>query len=257
MLSLEAIQNANRTRPALIGYLPVGFPDVKRSIQAARILIDSGFDIVELGQPYTDPCMDGPAIVKAATVALERGVRTRDMFTAIEQLSGHGAAIMVMTYYNLIDHYGCQNYAADLANAGGAGFIIPDLPMEEGQEMQAAVDQHQLELTYLVAPSSPQERVEKIVAATRGWVYAASTMGVTGARSDVDSRAREVVARARAAGTKPVCVGFGVSTPQHVKDIGSYADGVIVGSALVQQLLNDDWDSFKQLATDLRKGCEL
>jgi tryptophan synthase alpha chain len=224
-------------RPALVGYLPVGYPSVPGSADAVRAMIDAGVDVVELGMPYSDPVMDGPVIQRAVEAALERGTRVRDTLTVVEQVAGHGAPVLVMTYWNLVLRYGVEAYARDLAAAGGAGLITPDLIPDEAGEWLAASDRHGLDRVFLVAPSSTPERLELTARASRGFVYAASTMGVTGERSQVGSRAQRLVADTRAAGATRVCVGLGVSRPEQAKQVGAYADGVIVGSALVRALL--------------------
>ncbi|HWJ84077.1 MAG TPA: tryptophan synthase subunit alpha [Cellulomonas sp.] len=225
-------------RAALIGYLPVGFPTVPGSVTAVRTMIDAGVDVVELGMPYSDPVMDGPIIQLAADAALRGGTRVRDTITAVEQVSGRGAPVLVMTYWNLVLRYGVEAYARDLANAGGAGLITPDLIPDEAAEWLASSDAHGLDRVFLVAPSSTPERLASTAAASRGFVYAASTMGVTGERATVGSRAEQLVADTRAAGAEHVCVGLGVSRPEQAAQVASYADGVIVGSALVRTLVD-------------------
>lgn len=225
-----------RGEAALVAYLPVGYPDVATSVRAAKAVVDGGADIVELGLPYSDPGMDGPVIQAAAQQALDGGVRTRDVLTAVEQVAATGAAVVVMTYWNPVLRYGVDAFARDLAAAGGAGLITPDLIPDEAAEWSAAADAHGLDRIFLVAPSSTDARLKMTAAASRGFVYAASTMGVTGMRTSVDANARELVARTRAAGGERVCVGLGVSTGAQATEIAGYADGVIVGSALVRAL---------------------
>ncbi len=225
-------------RAALIGYLPVGYPTVPGSVDAVRALIDAGADAVELGMPYTDPVMDGPIIQRAVDHSLRGGTRVRDTLTVVEQVAGRGAPILVMTYWNLVLRYGVQAYARDLASAGGAGLITPDLIPDEAADWIAASDAYGLDRVFLVAPSSTPERLATTVAASRGFVYAASTMGVTGERATVGSRAEALVADTRAAGAAHVCVGVGVSTPEQAAQVATYADGVIVGSALVRALVD-------------------
>ncbi|MDM7856362.1 tryptophan synthase subunit alpha [Cellulomonas alba] len=229
---------AEEGRAALVGYLPVGYPTVPGSIEAVRTMIDAGVDVVELGMPYTDPVMDGPVIQHAVDDALRGGVRVRDTLTAVEQLSGLGAPILVMTYWNLVLKYGVDAYARDLAAAGGAGLITPDLIPDEAGDWLEASDAHGLDRVFLVAPSSTPERLATTVAASRGFVYAASTMGVTGERATVGSRAEQLVADTRAAGAPHVCVGLGVSRPEQARQVAGYADGVIVGSAFVRALVD-------------------
>jgi tryptophan synthase alpha chain len=234
-------------RAAFVGYLPVGFPTVPGSVDAVRTMIDAGVDIVELGMPYTDPVMDGPTIQRAADIALTGGTRVRDTIAAVEQVSGRGAPILVMTYWNLVLRYGVDAYARDLANAGGAGLITPDLIPDEAAEWLASSDAHGLDRVFLVAPSSTPERLASTAAASRGFVYAASIMGVTGERATLGDRAEQLVADTRAAGAERVCVGVGVSSPEHAAKVAAYADGVIVGSALVRALLD---------APDLTQGLD-
>lgn len=223
-------------RPALIGYLPVGYPSVAGSVDAVRTMVDAGADVVELGVPYSDPVMDGPVIQRAVEAALAGGTRVRDSLLAVEQVAGRGAPVLVMTYWNLVLRYGVEAYARDLAAAGGAGLITPDLIPDEAAQWLEASDRYGLDRVFLVAPSSTPERLVSTSAACRGFVYAASTMGVTGERAEVGARAAELVAATRAAGAAHVCVGLGVSRPEHAAQVGRYADGVIVGSALVRAL---------------------
>jgi tryptophan synthase alpha chain len=233
--SSEAVQAARAEgRAALVGYLPVGFPDVDGSVAAALAMVDGGVDVVELGLPYSDPLMDGPVIARAVDAALRRGTRTRDVLAAVERVAAGGVPVLVMTYWNPVDRYGVDRFAADLAAAGGAGLITPDLIPDEAGEWLAASDARDLERVFLVAPSSTDQRLRATAAACRGWVYAASTMGVTGIRAQVGDRARELVERTRAAGAEQVCVGLGVSTARQAATVAGYADGVIVGTAFVR-----------------------
>lgn len=227
-------------RAALIGYLPLGFPDLAGSIAAATAMVEAGVDIIELGVPYSDPVMDGPIIQRAVEHALAGGVRVHDVFAAVEQIARTGAPVLVMTYWNPVMHYGVDAFARDLAAAGGAGLITPDLIPDEAAEWIAASDKHGLDRVFIVAPSSTPDRLASTAAASRGFVYAASTMGVTGERTTLGARAAALVADTRRAGAEHVCVGLGVSRPEQAADVGSYADGVIVGSALVRPLLEAD-----------------
>ncbi|MDD9206843.1 tryptophan synthase subunit alpha [Georgenia sp. 10Sc9-8] len=248
---------------ALIGYLPVGYPDVAGSVQAARTIVEAGVDVVELGLPYSDPGMDGPVIQAAAQAALDGGTRTKDVLHAVEEVAATGAAVVVMTYWNPVHRYGVDRFARDLAAAGGAGLITPDLVPDEAGEWLQAADAHDLDRIFLVAPSSTSERLAMTAAASRGFVYAASTMGVTGVRANVDDHARELVDRTRRAGAARVCVGLGVSTGEQAAEIAGYADGVIVGSALVRALGGRDGaepgstaalDDLSRLVGDLAAG---
>ncbi len=235
---LDALAAGPDARAALIGYLPVGFPSVPGSVRAVRAMVEAGVDVVELGMPYTDPVMDGPLIQRAVDAALAGGTRVRDTLVAVEQVADAGAPVLVMTYWNLVLRYGVDAYARDLAAAGGAGLITPDLIPDEAADWMAAADAHGLDRVFLVAPSSTPERLASTAAASRGFVYAASTMGVTGERATVGERAQQLVADTRTAGAARVCVGLGVSRPEQAAQVASYADGVIVGSAFVRPLLD-------------------
>jgi tryptophan synthase alpha chain len=223
-------------RAALIGYLPTGYPDVRTSTDAMAALVESGCDLIEVGVPYSDPGMDGPTIAKATEAALHGGVRVRDTLTAVEAISAAGGRAVVMTYWNPVLRYGVDAFARDLAAAGGHGLITPDLIPDEADEWLAASDHHHLDRIFLVAPSSTPQRLAATVEASRGFVYAASTMGVTGARDAVSHAAPELVARVKAISDIPVGVGLGVRSREQAAEIAGYADGVIVGSALVSAL---------------------
>jgi tryptophan synthase alpha chain len=246
-------------RAALIGYLPVGFPTVKGSIDAMKVLVEAGVDIVEIGVPYSDPVMDGPVIQDAAVRALAGGVHLSDIFTAAREVSGAGAGALVMTYWNPVLRYGVERFAADLAAAGGAGLITPDLIPDEAGEWITAADAHDLDKVFLVAPSSTPERLAAVTSACRGFVYATAVMGVTGARASVGDAADALVSRTREHTDLPVCVGLGVSTGDQAAQVGHYADGVIVGSALVRCLTEADseeqgLDALGALARELADG---
>jgi len=240
-------------RAALIGYLPTGFPDVPTSIAAMTALVESGCDLVEVGVPYSDPGMDGPTIAAATEAALAGGVRVRDTLAAVEAISNAGGRAVVMTYWNPVLRKGVDTFARDLAAAGGYGLITPDLIPEEADDWLAASEAHQLDRIFLVAPSSTPQRLAATVQASRGFVYAASTMGVTGARNAVSSAAPELVRRIREVSDIPVGVGLGVRSGQQAAEIGAYADGVIVGSALVSAL-QDGLDSVRTLTEELASG---
>jgi len=240
-------------RAALIGYLPTGYPDVPRSIEAMRALVEAGCDLIEVGMPYSDPGMDGPVIAAATDAALKGGVRVRDSLAAVEAISNAGGRAVVMSYWNPVLRKGVDTFARDLANAGGLGMITPDLIPDEAEEWIAASDAHRLDRIFLVAPSSTPERLAMTVRATRGFVYAASTMGVTGARDAVSSAAPELVRRVREVADIPVGVGLGVRSRAQAAEIAAFADGVIVGSALVSALA-DGLPALRALTTELADG---
>lgn len=230
----------NENRAALLGYLPAGFPDVKTSIEAFKVLVENGCDMIEVGLPYSDPVMDGPVIQAAAQSSLDQGFRVADLFTVVEAVAATGTPTVVMTYWNPVERYGVERFAADLANSGGGGLITPDITPDYAPEWIAAADARDLDKIFLVSPSSTDERIAMTTAHSRGFVYAAAVMGVTGARTTSSDLAGPLVARTKATTDLPVGVGIGVSTGDQAAEIGAFADGVIVGSALVRTLLTDD-----------------
>ena len=240
-------------KPAFIGYLPYGFPTSDISIDAMRTMVEHGVDAVEIGLPYSDPVMDGPVIQAASQVALRNGERIAGVFKAVEAVANAGGVPLIMSYWNLIYHYGVERFATDFENAGGAGLITPDLIPDEAGEWIEASDRHGLDRIFLVSPDSGDERLRVVANETRGFVYAAARMGVTGERATIDDSARALVERTRKAGADHVCVGIGVSTAEQGAEVGSYADGVIVGSALVHTLLDDEGRN----ARDRREGLAL
>ena len=246
-------------RAALVGYLPVGFPDVQGSIDAMVAMVEAGVDIVEVGVPYTDPLMDGPVIQHAADVALHGGTRFKDTFTAVRAVADAGAPALVMSYWNPVLRYGVDRFAEDLAKVGGAGLITPDLIPDEGAEWIAAAERNDLDRVFLVAPSSTPQRLRSTTLACRGFVYAASTMGVTGARATVGDTAEVLVTRTRLMTETPICVGLGVSTGAQAAQVAAFADGVIVGSALVRCLTDpgsraDGLAAIRRLSAELAAG---
>ncbi len=232
-----------QNKPAFIGYLPFGFPTMEQSLEAFATMVENGADIVEIGLPYSDPVMDGPVIQAASQIALNNGERIADVFKAVETVANAGGVPLIMSYWNLIYHYGVEHFAADFANAGGAGLITPDLIPDEAGEWIEASDRHGLDRIFLVSPDSTDERLRVVCENARGFVYAASRMGVTGERSSPGTSPEDLVARTHKAGAENVCVGIGVSTAAQGKAVGQYADGVIVGSALVHTLLTEDGDA--------------
>jgi tryptophan synthase alpha chain len=246
-------------RAAVVGYLPAGFPSVAGAVDAAVAMARSGADIIEIGLPYSDPLMDGPVIQEAVHRALSGGIRVKDVLATVEAVAGAGVPVLVMTYWNPVDHYGIPAFARDLAAAGGSGLITPDLTPEEAGPWLAAAAQHDLDRVFLVAPSSSAERLALISDACRGFVYAAAVMGITGARDAVGSQAAGLVSRVRACTGLPVAVGLGVRDGAQAEQVAGFADGVIVGSAFVQRLLAADSPaagvaSVADLAADLAAG---
>jgi tryptophan synthase alpha chain len=246
-------------RAVLIGCMPAGFPTVERGVAAMLAMAEAGVDVIEVEIPYSDPVMDGPVIQRASEIALGGGVRTADTLRTIEAVAGAGVPVVTMTYWNPVERYGVEAFARDLAAAGGTGLITPDLIPEEAGEWLAASDTYGLDRTFLVSPSSTDARIASTVAACRGFVYATAVMGVTGARDSASHAAPRLVRRVRAATDLPVSVGLGVGTGAQAATVASYADGVIVGSALIRCLLEaPDWSggetALRTLAADLAHG---
>lgn len=247
-------------RAALIGYLPAGFPSVDGSIALITSMLEGGVDLVEVGLPYSDPLMDGPAIQQAVEMALAGGVTTTDVLRVVGDIApGDGQAVVVMSYWNPIERYGEQRFAEDLSRAGGSGVITPDLIPEEALAWIDATDEAQIDRTFLVAPSSTDSRIDLVTGVCTGFVYAASTMGVTGARDQIGSAAPTLVERVRSRTTAPIGVGLGVSSAQQAAEIAGYADGVIVGSAFVRRILDAPdltaaRESVREFAIELAQG---
>jgi tryptophan synthase alpha chain len=245
-------------RAALVGYLPAGFPTVDGSVELMRAMVESGVDLVEVGLPYSDPVMDGPTVQQAAVQALAAGTRTSDVLGVVGKVA-EAAPNLVMTYWNPVERYGVDRFAADLAAAGGAGLITPDLIPDEGAAWTAAADRHDLDKVFLVAPSSTRSRLEMTTAACRGFVYATSVMGVTGTRDQTSQAGRVLVERVREVTDLPVGVGLGVSSGVQAAEVAAYADAVIVGSAFIRRVLDaPDFtvavDAVSDLARELAHG---
>lgn len=254
----STIDTANAERAgAVIGYLPAGYPDLRTSVDAAVALAENGVDAIELGLPYSDPVMDGPVIQRAAEESLANGFRVAQVFDAVQQITSRvDAPVLVMTYWNPVLRYGVDRFADDLVAAGAAGLITPDLIPDEGAAWIAASERTGLDRVFLAAPSSTDTRMRQAVEQSRGFVYAVSTMGVTGARAGVDAAARTVVSRLREQGVERTCVGLGISTAEQVAEVLDYADGAIVGSAFVRALADLGVQGVADRAAELTAGAQ-
>lgn len=249
-------QNREAGKGSLIGYFPAGYPTVAESIEAAVAMCQSGVDVLELGVPYSDPVMDGPVIQEATVEALENGFKLKDVFDVVREVTSRvDTPVLVMTYWNPVLQYGVERFAADLAAAGGAGLITPDLIPDEAQEWLDASDKYNLDRVFLSAPTSSAERVQNATDLSRGFVYAVSTMGITGTRDELSVLARKVVSGVRSADQdQNVCVGIGISTTSQVDEVNTYADGAIVGSAFVRAYATGGVDSLKKSVSELASG---
>jgi tryptophan synthase alpha chain len=241
---------------SLIGYFPLGYPNLDASIEAAVAMCESGVDVLELGIPYSDPVMDGLVIQKATEEALENGFRLSEAFEAIKKITARvKAPVLVMTYWNPVLAYGVERFASDLADSAAAGAITPDLIPDEAAKWIAATDSHNLDRVFLATPSSSDSRVGNASELSRGFVYAVSTMGITGAREDLDAKAKEVVAKVRSNAPESLtAVGIGISTEDQVRQVNSYADGAIVGSAFIAAYASSGINGLTAKVRELAKG---
>jgi tryptophan synthase alpha chain len=216
-------------------YMTLGFPSPALSPDVIQAIAEAGADLIELGVPFSDPLADGPTVQHSTQVALEQGTSVAKCLsmTAGLRSRGVGQPLLLMGYINPILAYGIERFAADAAQAGADGLILPDLPPEEAGEIQEACVEHGLALVFLLSPSSPPERVRLVAERTTGFIYMVSVTGVTGARATLPPGLPEFVARARQVAHTPLAVGFGISTPEQARLVGGLVDGVIVGSALV------------------------
>ena len=249
--SFELARAENRA--LLIGYLPAGFPTLERSISAIKAMIEGGVDVIEVGLPYSDPVMDGPVIQQASETALTNGFKTGNVF---EVVAASPAPTLVMSYWNPIERFGVAAFANELKKVGGEGVITPDLTIEESESWMSSTDKERLHRVYVVAPSTTDNRLTEVSARCSGFIYAASLMGVTGARTDISTAAQALVERIKKVSKTPVCVGLGVSTGAQAREIAKYADGVIVGSAFIKLILESNSESeanlkVRSLATEL------
>jgi tryptophan synthase alpha chain len=242
----------------LIGYVPAGFPTVEGAKQIIKAMVDGGVDAIEVGFPYSDPVMDGPTIQAAADQSLSQGTSASDVMDTLKYAATLAPSV-IMSYWNPIEKYGVEKFAADMAAAGGSGTITPDLTVEEASSWISACQKYQLNPIFVIAPSSNDSRLEKVVSNSGGFVYAASIMGVTGARAQVSNAAETLVNRARKFTNLPISVGLGVSTSEQAANVSKYANGVIVGSAFINAVQKapdfaTGLASVTKLAQDLKAG---
>ena len=253
------VKTRSENRAALIAYIPAGFPSIEGCKRAIKVLAESGIDALEIGFPYSDPVMDGPTIQAAADISLRAGTGAAEVFSTVRYAHELGLPTVVMTYWNPIEKYGVEAFASEMARNGGSGVITPDLTIEESRGWKAATDAAGINTIFVVAPSTAPQRLSDVTAQCSGFVYAASLMGVTGARSSISSGARDLVSRIRTTTSTPIAVGLGVSTREQAKDVAGFADGVIVGSAFIKILLEatheeEGLSRVGDLAKDLAKG---
>jgi tryptophan synthase alpha chain len=226
----------SENRAALIAYIPAGFPTQEGCKAVIDAFADAGVDAIEIGFPYSDPVMDGPTIQEAADISLKSGTGAKEVFDALAHATSRGIPSVVMTYWNPIEKYGVQDFAASISANNGSGVITPDLPVDEAQQWKSACATSDINSIFVVAPSTTDARLERVTSHCSGFVYAASLMGVTGARTGISSGAKDLVDRIRRVTKTPVAVGLGVSTREHAKEVAAYADGVIVGSAFINAI---------------------
>jgi tryptophan synthase alpha chain len=237
---MKRIENAFKNKPIFMPYFPLGYPDLDTSIDVIEALAKNGADLIEVGLSFSDPLADGPVIQQATQIALEKGITVKKSLEAVKELRKRGVDIplILMGYYNPMLAYGLEKFIHAAREAGTDGFIIPDLPMEESDEFVGATHASPLHppLIQMLAPTTPPDRMEMIARNAKGFIYLVSVTGVTGERKSISGGLGELIARVREHTSAPVCVGFGISTPEQAKEVGKMADGVIVGSACVKTI---------------------
>ena len=232
---------SNREHKALMPFLTVGYPSIDTTLEMVQIIASSGGDIVELGIPFSDPLADGTTIQRASHYALQQGITPEICLEVAARLKSRvEIPLIFMTYLNPVHKYGLDDFCRDSAQAGISGLIVPDLPPEEGEELEGFSKKHGIDLIYLLAPTSTDERIDMVAARARGFIYLVSLTGVTGARDTLPVELENFVSRVRQRAQQPLCVGFGISTPEEARRVSKVADGVIIGSRLVQILDESD-----------------
>ena len=251
---MNRIENAFKNKPIFMPYFPLGYPDLETSIDVIESLAKNGADLIEVGLSFSDPLADGPVIQQATQVALEKGITVRKSLEAVRELRKRGVTIplILMGYYNPMLAYGLEKFIHDARESGADGFIIPDLPLEEAEEFQSI--NGDMPLIQMLAPTSPDERMESIARNAKGFIYLVSVTGVTGERREVSNDLGALIARVRSHTSAPVCVGFGIGTPEQAQQVGQLADGVIVGSACVKMIGGSQKpvETAKQFAAEFR-----
>jgi tryptophan synthase alpha chain len=253
---MNRIENAFKNRPIFMPYFPLGYPDLDTSVDVIEALAKNGADLIEVGLSFSDPLADGPVIQKATQVALEQGITVKKSIEAVRELRGRGVDIplVLMGYYNPMLAYGLEKFVCDAVDAGADGFIVPDLPPEEAEEFQSALDKiggragggalppsyRDRPLIPMLAPTTPDERMEKMARDAQGFIYLVSVTGVTGERKSISEGLGDLISRVRQYTSVPVCVGFGIGTPEQAREVGKIADGVIVGTACVRTIESSD-----------------
>lgn len=252
---MSRITVAFENKPIFMPYFPLGYPDLDTSIDVIEVLAKNGADLIEVGLSFSDPLADGPVIQQATQVALENGITVKKSLQAVAELRQRGVDIplVLMGYYNPMLAYGLEKFVRDAIKAGADGFIIPDLPPEEADEFVAVAS---APLIQMLAPTSPDERMEMIARNAEGFIYLVSVTGVTGARQSIAKDLGDLIARVRKHTTVPVCVGFGIGTPQQAREVGGLADGVIIGSACVKKIGEGEnpVEAAKQFAAEFRRA---
>ncbi|MFM8927354.1 MAG: tryptophan synthase subunit alpha [Rhodoluna sp.] len=245
-------------KPTLIGYFPAGFPTVEESVEACLALCENGVDILELGIPYSDPVMDGLVIQQATEISLRNGFRLKMVPEIVSQIRARvDTPILVMSYWNPVMQYGVSQLAEDIRNAGAQGLITPDLIPDEATEWLSESDQLGLDRVFMATPSSSPSRLAQAANLSKGFVYGVSTMGITGTREDLDANARAVVSGIRASGSKtPICVGIGISNSAQVAEVLTYADGAIVGSAIINAYTRSGLSGMVDFVRELKSGAQ-
>ncbi|MBN8656142.1 MAG: tryptophan synthase subunit alpha [Anaerolineae bacterium] len=251
---MNRIENAFKNKPIFMPYFPLGYPDFETSVDVIEALAKNGADLIEVGLSFSDPLADGPVIQQATQIALEKGITVKKSLEAVKELRARGVTIplILMGYYNPMLAYGLEKFIHDAREAGADGFIIPDLPLEEAEEFQSI--NGDMPLIQMLAPTSPDERMEAIARTAKGFIYLVSVTGVTGERREISNDLGELISRVRAHTSAPVCVGFGIGTPEQAQQVGQLADGVIVGSACVKAMGGSQKpvETAKQFAAEFR-----
>ncbi len=253
---MNRIENAFKNKPIFMPYFPLGYPDLETSIDVIEALAKNGADLIEVGLSFSDPLADGPVIQEATQVALEKGITVKKSLAAVAELRKRGVTIplILMGYYNPMLAYGLEKFVRDAREAGADGFIIPDLPMEESEEfVNVAGDKP---LIPMLAPTSSPERMEMIARNAKGFIYLVSVIGITGERKSLSEGLGDLIQRVREHTSAPVCVGFGIGTPEQAKEVGEMADGVIVGTACVRTIAGskNPVEAAKQFAAEFRSA---